>query len=262
MTMIVRELASGARAMTPWLAGVVPFGLVIGVTAAQADIATGAGWLTGPTIYGGSAQIATIHLLDAGAATATVITTVLVINLRLVLYSAAMANHWRGTPLWWRLIAGYLLVDPSFAVGIERYATEPHRRRGHLHYLGGAVVLWVSWMIALAVGAFAGASVPEAMHLELLAPLYLMGIVAPHVRARASRRAVLVSAAVAVAMIAAPLHLGIAIGIVAGLLVSALPARANPTTSLSANPDHPSGGSPGAPDATAEPVASTREVRS
>ena len=51
-----RDIAAGARAMAPWLAGVVPFGLVIGVSAAQADIPTLAGWLTGPLIYAGSAQ--------------------------------------------------------------------------------------------------------------------------------------------------------------------------------------------------------------
>ena len=34
-----RDVAAGARAMAPWLAGVVPFGLVIGISTAQADVA-------------------------------------------------------------------------------------------------------------------------------------------------------------------------------------------------------------------------------
>ena len=63
-----RDVAAGARAMAPWLVGVVPFGLVIGFSAAQADVPTLAGWLTGPLIYAGSAQVATIEMLDAGAA--------------------------------------------------------------------------------------------------------------------------------------------------------------------------------------------------
>jgi predicted branched-subunit amino acid permease len=29
-----RDVAAGARAMVPWLAGLIPFGLVIGVSAA------------------------------------------------------------------------------------------------------------------------------------------------------------------------------------------------------------------------------------
>jgi predicted branched-subunit amino acid permease len=134
------------RAMVPWLIGVAPFGLVIGVSAAQADIPTLAGWLTGPLIYAGSAQVATIQMLDAGAAPFAVIVTAMVINLRLILYSAAIATYWRGTPLWWRLLGGYLLIDPSFAVGVQRYGQEPDRRRGHAHYLGGAVVLWAGWL--------------------------------------------------------------------------------------------------------------------
>ena len=105
-----RDVAAGARAMAPWLAGVVPFGLVIGVSAAQATVPTLAGWLTGPLIYAGSAQVATIGMLDAGAAPVVVVAAALIINIRLIFYSATMARHWRGTPWWWRLVAAYLLI--------------------------------------------------------------------------------------------------------------------------------------------------------
>jgi len=217
------NITSGMRAMVPWLAGVAPFGLVIGIAASQAKaVPTLAGWLTGPTIYAGSAQIAAIQLLNAGAATVAVIVTVLVINLRLVLYSAAMANYWRGTPLWWRLLAGYLLVDPSFVVGIERYAVEPDRRRAHMHYLGGAIVLWFGWLAAMAVGATVGASVPSGLHLEMLVPLFLIGELVPKMRVAANRWAVVASGVVAVACVSVPMHLGIAIGIVAGMTAGQL----------------------------------------
>ncbi len=212
-----RDFVAGMRAMVPWLIGVAPFGLVIGVSAAQADIPTLAGWLTGPLIYAGSAQVATIQMLDAGAAAYVVIITAMVINLRLLLYSAAMAGYWRGTPLWWRLLGGYLLVDPSFVVGVERYEREPDRRRGHAHYLGGAVVLWVTWLAALAVGATAGAQLPDWLRLEFLIPLFLIGEIAPKLRQPAARRAVLVAAAVALLCLGVPMHLGIAMGIVAGI---------------------------------------------
>jgi predicted branched-subunit amino acid permease len=219
------SVTSGVRAMAPWLAGVAPFGLVIGISAAKAGIPPGAGWLTGPTIYAGSAQVAAIQMIVSGAAPAAVIVTVLVINLRLVLYSAAMAQYWRGTPLWWRLIGGYLLVDPSFVVGTDRYAAEPDRRRAHAHYLGGALVLWVGWLAAIAVGATAGAKVPDGLHLELLVPLFLLGEIVPKLRQAASRRAVLVSAGVALVGLAAPVHLGIAAGIVAGMVAGHTAAR-------------------------------------
>jgi predicted branched-subunit amino acid permease len=41
-----RDIAAGARALAPWLADVVPLGLVIGVSAARADVPTLAGELT------------------------------------------------------------------------------------------------------------------------------------------------------------------------------------------------------------------------
>jgi predicted branched-subunit amino acid permease len=50
------------------------------------------GWLTAPLIFSGSAQVASIELLAAGAAPLVVVAAVLAINLRLVLYSATMAR--------------------------------------------------------------------------------------------------------------------------------------------------------------------------
>jgi predicted branched-subunit amino acid permease len=203
--------------MVPWLAGVTPFGLVIGISAAQADIPTLAGWLTGPAIYAGSSQVAAIEMLDAGTAPIVVVITALVINLRLILYSGAIAAHWRGTPRWWRAMAAYLLVDPSFAVGIDRYQRPGDRSDAHRYYLGGAITLWITWLLAIGAGATLGAQLPAALHLEFVIPLYLVGEIVPKLADRATRRAALTAAVVAVVAISAPLHLGVVIAIVAGL---------------------------------------------
>jgi branched chain amino acid efflux pump len=214
------DIAAGARAMVPWLAGIVPFGLVIGVSAAQADVPALAGWLTGPLIFAGSAQLATIGMLDAGAVPMAVVAVALVINVRLIFYSATMAPHWRGTPWWWRLAAGYLLVDPSVAVGLDGYR-RLGRGRGHAHYLGGAVLLWVSWLAAIGAGITAGTGLPAWLHLEFVIPLYLVGQAISKLADPALRRAILTAAAVALLALRAPLQLGItlaiATGVVAGL---------------------------------------------
>lgn len=218
-----QDLLPGARAMVPWLVGLVPYGLVIGVSAARADIPTLAGWLTAPLVYSGSAQVAAIELLDAGAAPLVVVGAALVINLRLVLYSATMAPHWQGTPRWWRALAAYLLVDPSVAVGVDGYRSAPDRRRGHLHYLGGAALLWVVWLAAVGIGATAGTHLPAALRLDVVVPLFLAGEVAARLDDRATRWAVAVAVVVAVAAVSAPLHAGgmlaIAAGVAAGLHV-------------------------------------------
>jgi predicted branched-subunit amino acid permease len=220
------EFTAGAAAMLPWLVGIIPFGLVIGVSAAKADIPAVAGWLTGPLIYGGSAQIAAIDLLDVGAAPSVIVLTVVVINLRLVLYSAAMATRWRGQPLWWRMTAAYLLVDPSFVVGMARYErADP--ASGHHYYLGGAVTLWIAWIMAIGAGAAVGAELPAALRLEFVIPLYLVGEVVHRLADRATRRAAMTAAAVGAAAFAAPLHLGIVVAVVAGLIAGLTAGRSS-----------------------------------
>ena len=217
-----RDYRAGVRAMVPWMFGIGPYGLVIGISAANAHIPTFAGWLTGPAIFSGSAQLATIQLLDAGAAPLVVIATVLAINARLIVYSGAMAAQWRGTPLWWRALAAYLLVDPAFAVGMDRYEQPGDRAAAHRHYLGGALALWVMWLVAIAVGATVGAQLPAGLHLEFVAPLFLLGEVTVRLTTPAMRRAAVTGAAVAVVAYSAPLHLGPVVAVVAGLTAGLL----------------------------------------
>ena len=218
------DVAAGARAMAPWLVGVVPFGLVIGFSAAQAHVPTLAGWLTGPLIYAGSAQVATIEMLNAGAAPVVVVSAALIINIRLILYSATMARHWRGTPWWWRFVAAYLLIDPSLAVGLDGYARPVDRGRAHAHYFGGAILLWVCWLAAIGVGATVGVGLPTWLHLEFVIPLFLVGEAVPKLANPAPRRAIFAAAAVALLALSAPLDLGIALAMVAGI-VAGLTAR-------------------------------------
>ena len=76
--------------------------------------------------------------------------------------------------------------------------------------------LWVVWLAAIAVGATAGGQVPGWLHLEFLIPLYLIGEIVPKLRQPGPRRATLVAAAVALLCLAVPMHLGIALAIIAG----------------------------------------------
>jgi predicted branched-subunit amino acid permease len=207
----------GGRAMLPWLAGVVPFGLTIGVTIAASSLDPVTGWLTAPLIYAGSAQLLAIELLDEGAAPLVVIGTVLAVNARLVAYSGAMAPRWHGTRRAFRGLAAYLLIDPSYAVGDDGYRRHPDRQHGHAHYLGCAIVLWMAWMVAVAAGIVAGGAVPDASLLGLVVPMYLIAEV---VRTVATRPALVAAAAGALTGIVGsslPFHAGAAVAIAAGV---------------------------------------------
>jgi predicted branched-subunit amino acid permease len=214
------HVAAGVRAMGPWLLGVAPFGMVIGISAAQADLPTLAGWLTGPLVFAGSAQVATIQLLDEGASPVVVVVAALAINLRLVLYSATMAPHWHGASRRFQALAGYLLIDPTLAVGVDGYEGATRPTHGHARYLGAGAALWVTWLAAIAVGATAGASLPAGRHLEMVIPLFLIGELVPRLDDRTARRAAAAAAALALASQGFPLHLGALVAIVGGLAVA------------------------------------------
>jgi predicted branched-subunit amino acid permease len=224
-----RHLLSGARAMAPWLLGIVPFGLVIGVSAARADIPLLAGWLTGPLIFGGSAQVATIQLLDAGTAAVVVVAAALAVNLRLVLYSATLAPYWRSAPRWWQAVAASLLIDPTLAVGVDGYGRAATPRHGHLHYMGGAMALLAAWVAAITAGATLGAALPDALQLELVIPLFLIGEVVPRLTSRATNLAVGVAIALGVVGTWAPLHLGALLALGGGLVAAVVTEQVGTT---------------------------------
>ncbi|MCO8125925.1 AzlC family ABC transporter permease [Acidimicrobiia bacterium EGI L10123] len=221
------DLLAGARAMLPWLVGVVPFGLMVGITVGSSSIDHGAGLATGVTIYAGSAQLAAISLLEQGAAPAVAVATVLAINARLVFYSASMAPRWQGTSAWFRASASYLLIDPSYAVGAAGYDRHPGCR-GNRHYIGAALVLWAAWQLSIIAGYLAGAGVPEALHLEHAIPLFLLAELGHSVRGRPALTAAAVGALVAVVGSGLPLHAGPLLGIAAGIGAAGLVEGSRP----------------------------------
>ena len=215
----------GCRAMVPWLAGVVPFGLTVGVTVAGSSIDPIAGWLTGPLIYAGSSQLLAIDLLDGGAAPIVVIGTVLAVNLRLIAYSGAMAPRWHGTSRAFRALAAYLLIDPSYAVGDEGYRRHTHRRAGHAHYLGASAILWAAWVVSITVGISVCGAVPDAALLTLVVPLYLIAEIVRSVDTRPAVVAAVVGATVGIAGHPLPFHAGAVVAIAAGVAAAVVVDR-------------------------------------
>lgn len=213
------EIVAGVRSMIPWLLGVMPFGMVVGMNARTSGVSTAMGLATGSTIYSGSAQLTAIELLGSGADAAVVVMSVLVINTRLLLYGSSIAPHWRGTSRRFRAVAAYLLIDPSYAVGLNRYRQRP--TGGHTYYIAAGVTLWVAWHVAMFGGAALGGGVPEWLRLHYAVPLFLLAELV-HVTKSAPALATAASAAmVAVAGTGLPLSSGLLVSIVVGVAIGA-----------------------------------------
>ena len=108
--------------MLPLLLGVVPFGLVFGVLGISSGLTETETILMSSIVFAGASQVVFVQLWAAGSAYFVIGSSVALINLRHILYSASVAEYLKKLSFKWRIILGYLLTDESFAVSIKRQA--------------------------------------------------------------------------------------------------------------------------------------------
>lgn len=204
---------AGALAMLPLLVGYCPFALVIGAAvAAHGDRL--AGWAGSWLIYGGSAHLAAIRTLD-DAGPVIAILTGLLINARLIIYSASLARRWPTQPRWFRLAAAALIIDPTWALA-ERHGEQcPDLTAQRRYFIAAGLTLGVGWSATIAVGALAGGHL-DWLDLDIVVPLCLLGLVGSGLRARGSRTVIVVAAAAAVLTADWPAGSGLLFAVAAG----------------------------------------------
>lgn len=218
-------LMEGLKAIAPIAPSAIPFGLIVGVAAMDAGLSPAAALGMSVIVFAGAAQVAALQLVADGALPAVVIITALVINLRMVMYSASLAPHFAHLPRRWKWGLSYLLTDQAYAVTITRFRREPGMVERNWYFLGASSPIWVAWVLATAVGIWAGAAVPEGWSLGFIVPLIFLALLLPSVYDRPTAAAAVVSGAVAAALHGVPFHLGLSTGALAGVAAGLLAAR-------------------------------------
>ncbi len=212
----------GVIAMAPLALGVAPFGLVVGVTAADNGLSVIDAAGLSVFVFAGASQLAAIDLLGEGAPLLVVVGTALVINLRMLMYSASLAPHVAGISFRGRLAMSYLLVDQNYALSIVRWETRRETARAKLaFFLGVGIPLWAIWQVATVLGALFGGEVPEDVPLEFTITLVFLAILIPVLTDRPRVLAALVAGSVAVVAQPLPANLALVSGAVSGIVVGA-----------------------------------------
>ncbi|MEM9564321.1 MAG: AzlC family ABC transporter permease [Actinomycetota bacterium] len=211
------------RGLVPLTPPVPLFGLVFGLAVAESDVVGPvAGWASSFLIFGGASQLAGVVVLDAGSSVAVAIGTILVINARHLMYSAALRSRFRDTPRWFRVLGPYTLVDQLFAITEPRPDDDPLDYKLS-HYLTGGLYWVVWWVVAVGIGVIVGLTlgdvIPESWSLEFSVPLLFLGLLVNAIRDRPGLLAAAVSAVVAVLVIGLePPGVGLLVAAVAGLV--------------------------------------------
>lgn len=200
---LTREVLSGARAMAPLLIGLVPFALLLGGVVG-ASVNPWAAWAGTLPIYGGSAHLAVLEPLGREAGLWVAVLAGALVNLRIVVYSAAIAPLWAGSRWWMKLTAAATAMDPTWMVAEHRAGQPGTTEERRAHYAGAAAVLTLGWLAAVSVGALSVHAVGVTEHLALALPLCLTVLVVPHLRRPDGAAAVAAAAGVVVLTFALP----------------------------------------------------------
>ena len=211
------------RDTLPVVLAYAPFGLALGATLGATHLPAWIAWASSPLMFGGAAQLLAVQMLDGGARAVLVVLGALVVNARLLLYSAAIAPHTTGWRARWRWLAAYLLADPVYALTITRFTGDhddgPRERLRYFFTVG--VAFWPAWLGLTGAGVLLGGALPASLPLGLAAPLTFLLLLLPMLSSRPAYAAAVTGGLVAVAASGLPLGLGLLAGAAAGIAAGA-----------------------------------------
>jgi predicted branched-subunit amino acid permease len=207
----------GMRELLPAGPGVIAWGLVTGVAMVKSGLSLPEAIGLSLLAYAGSAQLAALPLLASVAPLWLIFVTALVVNLRFVVYSAAVRPYFFALSRKQRLGLGYIIGDIMFVKFSNLLQNEPRYSQPIAYYAGGAICNWIIWQVASIAGILLAKEIPAAWGLELAGTLALIALVVPLCQHRPTLAGALVSAAVAVVAHELPMRLGLALGLLAGM---------------------------------------------
>lgn len=202
------------RAAIPLFVPAIPFGLVLGVAITDSAMPTAVAWSTNLAIFAGAAQLATVSLA-ATATWLTLVATAAVINLRHVMYSAALSPRFSDQPRWFRWVGPFFLIDQLFALTSLR--TEMSGPRWRRFYLSAGIFYFVSWTTVVTLGLVVGSSIPTEWRLDVAPAIMFAGLVVLGIVNRPGIVAAAVGALVCLVALDVPNNGGILVGAVSGV---------------------------------------------
>lgn len=193
------QFRAGVIACFPTIPGYWSIGFAAGAIGTLSGFSTLQTALLASLLYAGSAQFLFYSLWAAGAEVASVVLSVLLVNLRYLLMSSAMSVYFREQTMLQKIVSGLLLTDETFGVAIQRSGAQ--NKVSFAWMFGLNVAAWLNWILACVIGAGLASALPEALMEGLSFSLVSMFIGLVLMLWFASRRKLLESFSIAVAVI-------------------------------------------------------------
>ena len=148
---------NGFDDLMPAAPGIFAWGLVTGVAMVKSGLTIPQALGMTFAVFAGSAQLSALPLIAAAAPVWVIFVTALVVNLRFVIYSAAIRHEFAHLSWRRKLLIGYLTGDIGFVKFMERLQRDPLFPHKDWTMLGSSVGNWLAWQVGSCIGIFAAA---------------------------------------------------------------------------------------------------------
>jgi predicted branched-subunit amino acid permease len=219
-----RAFRDGFSACAPTMLGIGAWGMVTGMAMIKSGLtiwqALGMTFL----VFAGSAQLASLPLIAANVPIWVVVVTALVVNLRFVIFAAAIGPHFAHLPWYKRLWKGYFNADITMALFPRKFPAEtvgnPAGKVGFFNGIG--YPNWCAWQAGSVIGILLGSQIPQSWGIGYAGTLALLAITIPLIINRSALVGVVVASVVAVAAAGLPYRLGLLVAVIAGMTAAML----------------------------------------
>lgn len=180
-----REFRAGFLATMPlWLAD-IPFAAAYALLAQTNGFSKLETLFMSLFVFAGSAQLAIVDLAPRSAGYLAILLTVLLLNLRHVLYALTLdlkLARPRSIP---KPVLAAGLTDESMGLTIAHMQRKPAT---DWYFMGTVVSMYLSFGVATGIGIALGGRIPDAdrLHLDVVFPLTFLALLVPLVRNRRS----------------------------------------------------------------------------
>ncbi len=205
----VNLFSRGFRAMLPITTGVIPFGIVMGTVASEAGLSFWRCTFMNVWVFAGAAQLAAVDLMNHHAATAVVVATGLIINLRFLLYSAALVPVVKNSGTLTKMLCAYWITDQNYAVMSAHHRELHTPEQAVRFYLGASAAMYLVWHLSVVVGFVFGNIAPAAWALDYAVPVSFVALLIPTLKNKKYICVAAFSTAASLLFFALPFRMGL-----------------------------------------------------
>lgn len=215
-----RAFLFGMREATAPFVAIGTWAFVTGIAMVKSGLSESMAVLMTVLVYAGSAQLTALPLMETGAPLWLIFAAGMVVNVRFVIFGAALQPYFRHFSWRKRLALGFLISDIAFVLFIARYADAKRvgTNQQLWYFLGIIIPGWIVWNVLSIIGVYMGGLVPASWSLDFAAILALLAIIIPLIKTRPMVMCLVVAGVVAWVGQLLPLRLGLAVAVMAGVV--------------------------------------------